>query len=215
MYYSFQKIQSLSDDEFEDGVKEAADFLLDLGIAKVSWKVQEKPVLVRVLCEHLVINCSKASLDQFVDGFKSVDMDFFETIKGDSQLFEKVFCFVEEVLTPTNFRHLFNICFSPIGANGREGEELTCLWWEELIDQGTVPLTKILEFSTGADAVPPLGFDKKIDIMFFNQESGLRRYPYASTCALNMFLPRAVESFKDFEELITQAIFDTCGFTKI
>ncbi|KAJ7380681.1 hypothetical protein OS493_007047 [Desmophyllum pertusum] len=142
-------------------------------------------------------------------------MDFFETIKGDSQLFEKVFCFVEEVLTPTNFRHLFNICFSPIGANGREGEELTCLWWEELIDQGTVPLTKILEFSTGADAVPPLGFDKKIDIMFFNQESGLRRYPYASTCALNMFLPRAVESFKDFEELITQAIFDTCGFTKI
>ncbi|KAJ7380682.1 hypothetical protein OS493_007048 [Desmophyllum pertusum] len=38
-----QKIQSLSDDEFEDGVKEAADFLLDLGIAKSVGKCRRSP----------------------------------------------------------------------------------------------------------------------------------------------------------------------------
>ena len=172
-------------------------------------------MLVQVLCEHLVINRSKASLDQFVDGLKSVDMDFFQTIKSDSLLFEKVFCFVDKALMPTDFRCLFNCFLSPAGANNREGEELTLLWCEEMIDQETIPLSKILEFCTGADEVPPLGFDRKIEIKFFNQESGLRRFPYTSTCALDMFLPRAVESFEEFQEVVSQAVFDTCGFGKI
>ena len=70
-------------------MQEVTDFLLDLGITKVKWSVQEKALLVQVLCEHLAINRSKASLDQFVDGLKSVDMDFLETMKSDSLLFEK------------------------------------------------------------------------------------------------------------------------------
>lgn len=196
-------------------MQEVTDFLLDLGIAKVKWSVQEKALLVQVLCEHLAINRTKASLDQFVDGLKSVDMDFLETIKSDSLLSEKVFCFVEEGLMPNDFRRLFNYSLSPVGANNRDGEELTLLWWEEMIDKETIPLSKILEFCTGADEVPPLGFDRKIEIKFFNQESGLRRFPYTSTCALDMFLPRAVESFDEFQELVSQAVFDTCGFGKI
>ena len=108
-------------------MQEVTDFLLDLGITKVKWSVQEKALLVQVLCEHLAINHSKASLDQFVDGLKSVDMDFFETIKSDSLLFEKVFCFVEEGLMPNDFRRLLNYSLSPVGANNHYGEELTIL----------------------------------------------------------------------------------------
>ncbi|PFX22037.1 hypothetical protein AWC38_SpisGene13453 [Stylophora pistillata] len=53
---------------------------------------------------------------------------------------------------PTDFRRLFNYSLSPVGTNDREGEELTLfLWWEEMIDQETIPLSKILEFCTGAD----------------------------------------------------------------
>ena len=120
----------MSQDEFQDGVQEVIDFLLGLGITKVKWSVQKKALLVQVLCEHLVINRSKASLDQFVDGLKSVDMDFFQTIKSDSLLFEKVFCFEDKALMPTDFRCLFNCSLSPASANNREGEELTLLWWE-------------------------------------------------------------------------------------
>ena len=102
----------MSQDEFQDGVQEVIDFLLDLGITKVKWSVQEKALLVQLLCEHLVINRSKASLDQFVDGLKSVDMDFFQTIKSDSLLFEKVFCLVDKALIPTDFNKSTN-CSSP------------------------------------------------------------------------------------------------------
>ena len=90
---------------------------------------------------------------------------------------------------PTDFRRLFNYSLSPVGTNDREGEELTLfLWWEEMIDQETIPLSKILEFCTGADEVPPLGLERKIEIKCFNQESGLCRFPYTSTCALDLFL---------------------------
>jgi len=57
---------------------------------------------------------------------------------------------MEEALMPTDFRHPFNCSLSPVGANNREGEELTLLWWEEMIDQETIPLSNILEFCTGA-----------------------------------------------------------------
>lgn len=106
-----------------------------------------------------------------------MDWDFFQLVKANNILFEKVFSFVDDALTPDSFRCLFNTCFSPIGNNGREGEELTCLWWEEMIDEKKIPLTNILEFCTGSDEVPPLGFDRKINIMFFNQEDGLRCFP--------------------------------------
>ena len=84
-----------------------------------------------------------------------------------------------------------------------------------MIGKETIPLSNILEFCTGADEVPPLGFDRKIKIKFFNQESGLCHFPYTSTCVLDMFLPRAVESFDEFQELVSQAVFHTCGFVKI
>ena len=94
-------------------------------------------MLVRVLCEHLIISKCKASLDQFVEGFKSVDAHLFECIKSNALLFRDLFCHSEEQLTASKFRELFNVCFSPQGSNDREREEQTCLWWEELIDEGT------------------------------------------------------------------------------
>ena len=130
-------------------------------------------------------------------------------------MFKGVFCYTEEALTGTKFRQLFEVSFSPVGANNREGEELTCLWWEDLIDEGSIPLPKLLEFASGADQVPPSGFEKKIEIKFYNQDGITRRFPYASTCSLELFLPRAVESYEAFKQIMEEAIVLTCGFGKV
>lgn len=95
-------------------------------------------------------------------------MDFLETIKFDSFFFEKVFCFVEEGFMLNDFRCLFNYFLFFVGVNNRDGEELIFLWWEETIDKETIFLSKILEFCIGVDEVLFLGFDRKIEIKFFN-----------------------------------------------
>ena len=172
-------------------------------------------MLLRVLCEHLIISKCKASLDQFVEGFKLVYPYFFDCIKITAPLFHDLFCHSEEQLTASKFRELFNVCFSPQGYKDREQEEKTCLWWEGHIDEGTIPFPKLLEFVSGCSEVPPLGFDHKTDIKFYNQDGKVRRFPWTSTCSFGMSLPRAVESYPDFKELLEQALSCTCGFGQI
>ena len=45
-----------------------------------------------------------------------------------------------------------------------------------------------------------------LDIDFFKYQSGVRRFPTASTCSLRLALQRGVPSYKEFESLITQAL---------
>ena len=69
---------------------------------------------------------------------------------------------------------VYQICFSPEGANNREGEELTTMWWEEYVDNVgkdgfPVSVDEVLTFITGADTVSPAGFSDYIKIKFFSQ----------------------------------------------
>lgn len=68
-------------------------------------------------------------------------------------------------------------------------------------------------FVTGADKIPPLGFETKL-IQFFDKEMGVTRFPFASTCALELWLPRGVHTQDEFDHLISQALFQSFGFGK-
>ena len=59
-------------------------------------------------------------------------------------------------------------------------------------------------------------FDHDIFIDFYDQEveEGGKRYPYASTCGLQLFLPRGVEDLSSFEEMMKESIFGSYGFDK-
>ena len=106
------------------------------------------------------------------------------------------------------------------GNQAREGEEATILWWEEFLDNldqsdhGLLP--QLLIFITGADNITVLGFPKNIDIDFFDVELRSRRFPMASTCGLQLQLPRGIHSFDEFEGLIARALKESShGFGKI
>ena len=124
-----------------------------------------------------------------------------------------------------SFRKLLRINYSDPSSNrgnqAREGEEATILWWEEFLDnldqsdpQGLLP--QLLIFITGANNIPVLGFPKNIDINFFDVELRSRHFPMASTCGLQLQLPRGTHSFDEFEGLIARALKESShGFGKI
>lgn len=72
----------------------------------------------------------------------------------------------------------------------------------------------LLQFITGADAIPPLGFHCSLTILFYDQEKETTRLPYASTCAMTLALPRGHEDPTSFRELMSRSLFDSCGFGK-
>uniref|UniRef100_A0A667ZD87 HECT domain-containing protein n=1 Tax=Myripristis murdjan TaxID=586833 RepID=A0A667ZD87_9TELE len=73
----------------------------------------------------------------------------------------------------------------------------------------------LLVFITGADEVPALGFKGKPSIDFYEQESGQRHLPYASTCSMCLYLPRGVTQENELHLMLLQSIKDSLGFGKV
>lgn len=71
----------------------------------------------------------------------------------------------------------------------------------------------LLQFVTGADCVPPLGFPKLLTLDFYDL-AGENRYPSASTCDLRLWLPRNVNCVT-LKRLLEDAIQCGVGFGKI
>ena len=165
------------------------------------------------MCKYNFIYRAKASLDQFAEGLQSVGLLPF--IKQNASVLKEVFCHAPPQLTVASLRNLINVNFTVPGSNAcneaREAEEATILWWEEYLDKlersdEEALLRQLLIFISGADNIPVLGFHKMLEIDFFNYQSGVRRFPTASTCSLRLMLPRGVPSYEEFESLITQAL---------
>jgi len=74
-------------------------------------------------------------------------------------------------------------------------------------------MTDLLQFVTGANRVPPMGFSTVINIGFYDMLSE-RHYPTASTCELKLLLPRGVECPERLQELLEDALLGAHGFGK-
>jgi len=74
-----------------------------------------------------------------------------------------------------------------------------------------VTFEQILQFISGADQIPVLGFDKQPTVDFYTPLQNVRRLPYASTCDIRLFLPRGVEC-EQLKSMLQQSILDSCGF---
>ena len=74
------------------------------------------------------------------------------------------------------------------------------------LSDGEASLTfeEVLVFVTGADRIPVGGFHKTIDILFYDMQA-CHHYPFTSTCALTLHLPRAYDA-DNFGSFIEEAI---------
>ncbi|KAI2645774.1 putative E3 ubiquitin protein ligase C167.07c [Labeo rohita] len=58
-------------------------------------------------------------------------------------------------------------------------------------------------------------FSKTAKFNFMNSKKPPRRIPYASTCALTLYLPRRVSEEEEFKELMFTAIKGSLGFENV
>ena len=66
-----------------------------------------------------------------------------------------------------------------------------------LAGESTCKLEDVLIFCTGSDCIPPLGFHKKIDLVFLGAYEPL---PTSSTCSLILRIPTCHGSSVSFNE---------------
>jgi len=68
-----------------------------------------------------------------------------------------------------------------------------------------VTLVDLLQFITGADRLPPLGFDKPISVAFYEMMSQCH-FPCVSTCDLSIQLSRGFQCPEEFQCLMEEAV---------
>ena len=140
--------------------------LLDLVIPKSTLSKDEivQCLLKRAFSVH-------AEVEQFLHGLNSVG-ELGHLLMGSPKLFGKVLTDCRAKLNVNIFKQLYNIEFSNQGSNQKDKEEKTVYCFElflQDLEEGLIQeltLEDLLIFITGADAIPPLGFDYPIVIAF-------------------------------------------------
>lgn len=104
----------------------------------------------------------------------------------------------------------------------RTKEQLIVFTWQEifanvcffLFSEKAVDISfeDLLGFATGANKIPPRGFQKPLEIHFFSE---INRLPCVSTCAMELYLPRGIKEPKVFNDKMYMAIKGSLGFDKI
>ena len=72
----------------------------------------------------------------------------------------------------------------------------------------SVKLGDVLAFATGADTVPPIGYNTSPAIQFHDAS----QYPVANTCSNILKLPMLVKSFQEFEYNFCFGMCNAVGF---
>ena len=73
-------------------------------------------------------------------------------------------------------------------------------------------LEDVLTFVTGANCIPPMGFDTPPQTTFCHDNS---HYPTASTCVPSIKIPCSLRDVSLFSTRMTEAIVGTVGFGKV
>ena len=102
--------------------------------------------------------------------------------------------------------------------------DLNLGYWSVLDGTRDIGLNDVIAFWTGANTVPPMGFqpgiiqdgqsaNKPLSVEFYRGDDD-GRLPYSSTCGLTIWLPLGCE-MEDFERRLTMAFTDCRGFGKV
>lgn len=113
-----------------------------------------------------------------------------------------------------SFQNVYTVIYSEVGSNDKVKEDETIYAWElflQDIEEKAVDISfeDLLGFATGANKIPPRGFQKPLEIHFFSE---INRLPCVSTCAMELYLPRGIKEPKVFNDKMYMAIKGSLGF---
>lgn len=161
-----------------------------------------------------------AEFSQFMEGMDTIG-NFGFIVKENQSVFDAILSSKHDKLTLGAFSSLHELDRSEKGSNNRSREDSTIYCFELFLkdlEEGEadgLTLEDLLVFITGADSVPPLGFQQLISVQFYDFTGNVHRGPWSSTCALTLHLPRGVEDPQEFNKLMKESLLECHGFGKM
>ncbi|XP_071821218.1 uncharacterized protein [Apostichopus japonicus] len=223
-------IEGISSESMIDpAVAAVSDWAANSGYSKIySLSIESKEDTIKALVKQHVFYRCKAEVEEFQEGMDSVG-GFWQMIAEEPMPFKPLLTSTAKELTFTSLKKLFKVNWSDdIVKEDQEGDTVFC--WEQFLqkcqagecsmsaeeddESVVVGMHHILRFCTGADSIPPIGFEKQIDISFYTPVEGIKPYPTSSTCGLELHLPRGITDADKFARLMTEAILCSPGFGK-
>eukprot|EP00794_Sanderia_malayensis_P006413 gene6413-7144_t len=205
-------------EEFDNVTAEHQETIANYGYAKIyRSKFQDKEEIIGVLLKFHFLYSVHAEMQQMKDGLNAIG-GFGDIVFGCAEIFNNVLGNEVKTLTYVSFKKEYCIMLSEAGSNRRAMEEMTIYSFEVFLQDleekqvGDLRLEDLLIFITGADKIPPLGFDSSIKIDFYDFQDNNRRLPHASTCSPAIFLPRGMENPDTFKELMKEVLTECHGF---
>ncbi|KAI9535788.1 hypothetical protein NQZ68_040450 [Dissostichus eleginoides] len=188
--------------------KDLGDWISECGVPGIfSATIGEIPKIYAYVVKHYIFLRTAKMVNQLTEGMNAFG-NLWDLVRNNWIAFLPCFTNMRTPLTKSSFKAILKYEYSPRGTNHREKEEDTIYSWELVlnIEDKLTELTfeDLLIFITGADEVPTLGFPNKPSIDFYTQEAGMRRLPYASTCAMTLFLPRGITEEQELHNILNQ-----------
>ena len=165
--------------QFEEFKARKGDRVSEFRYSRIYSSVySQKATIISSLLKQACVYSVNAEIHQFLDGLNYVG-NFVQLMMSNPNVFLTRMCENTNKLSASQFMQLYTVEFSAAGSNKRELEEQTVysleLFFKDVEDEEVegIILKNLLAFITGADAVPTLGFDSKISIRFYDQESDI------------------------------------------
>ncbi|KAM4690079.1 G2/M phase-specific E3 ubiquitin-protein ligase [Rhinophrynus dorsalis] len=182
------------------------DYLQKTGSLRLVQTVSDKDLIIKDILAHHVIHRVQEPLESFKEGLKTLGV--LEKIQAHPSAFWSILCLKPEKLTAKVLAELFTITY-PGDFTTKQQSEVQDFWTDYLDDteegKTSTTLEDILNFATGLDSIPLVGFDPQPNVHF-----NRKVLPRAHKNINCMELPVS-SSYAEFRKSVDQAICVALG----
>ena len=201
------------------------------GYTKPIVAFEDKQEFIRCICLHQLILSTQSEIDHFIKGLMTNGI--LDMIRNNPDKYHKLLQHDNnERLTADIVDNQFHCIFSDQGRNKRRGEEAIAFNFSnylEDVDQGLVTsnvldpdteeihtsemeLAYVLQFVTGCDGTPAIGFDTSLTIMFDHNKP--HRKLTANTYS-NFPVCDLLANYESFKNEFTERMFSSPSFGEV
>ena len=204
------------------------------GYTKPIVAFEDKEEFIRCICLHQLILSTQSEIDQFIKGLTTNGI--LDVIRNNPDKSRKLLQHDNnDRLTAEIVDSQFHCIFSDHGSNKRASEEAIAFNFShylEDVEQGLVTsnvldpdteeihnskvnLAHVLQFVTGCDAIPAIGFDTSLTIMFDHNDPHRKLTANTCSCTLNFPVCDLLTNYESFKSDFTECMFSSPGFGKV
>ena len=220
--------------KFKQEVSSNTPLRFKAGYKKPVVAFEDKQKFIRCICLHQLILSTQSEIDQFIKGLMTNGI--LNVIRNNPDKPRKLLQHDNnERLTAQVVDNQFHCVFSDKGGNKHRSEEATAFNFShylEDVEQGLVSsnvldpdteeihiseveLAPVLQFVTGCDGIPAIGFDTSITTMFDHDKPHRKLTANTCSCTLNFPVCDLLTNYESFNNEFTECMFSSPGFGKV